>query len=92
MLDGFQYRNIKGTRYEKKLEPIFVSKDIPTPPVAVVEGRVDAKLAETLGAALVDMQNNPEGQGVLKLFRIEGFAKPDVAAYKTLQGRLRAKK
>lgn len=88
ILDGFQYRNLKGTSFGKNLKPIHVSSDVPTPPVAVVTDRMGKGAVADLQNALVNMHKDPEGQSVLKLFRIEGFAAPEANAYGKLQSLL----
>lgn len=91
LLDGFQFRALQGTAFEKKLKVAHVSREVPTPPVAVVAGRAPAGFGTKLARALVDMDKNPEGQRVLKLFRIEGFAIPEPRTYAQLEARLTAR-
>lgn len=85
LLDGFQYRALQATAFAKKLKVVHVSREVPTPPVAVVAGRAPAGFGARLARALVDMDRNPEGQRVLKLFRIEGFAIPEPRTYAQIE-------
>lgn len=89
LLDGTQYRALKGTRYEDGLKVIHVSKDVPTPPVAVVKRRAPKGLGRRLAKALTGMKADPEGQDVLKLFRIEGFSVPKPQTWAQLEARFR---
>lgn len=90
LLDGTQYRALQGTRFEAKLELLHVSKDVPTPPVAIVKSQAPKGLGRKLGAALTAMGADPEGQGVLKLFQIEGFAVPKPQTWAQLEARFRS--
>lgn len=89
LLDGTQYRALQGTRFEDKLELLHTSKDVPTPPIAIVKQRAPKGLGRKLGAALTAMVADPEGQSVLKLFHIEGFAVPKPQTWAQLEARFR---
>lgn len=87
LLDGFQFRALQGTAFEKKLKVAHASPEVPTPPIAVVAGRAPSGFGTKLARALVDMAKDPDGQRVLKLFRIEGFAIPKPRTYAQLGSR-----
>jgi ABC-type phosphate/phosphonate transport system substrate-binding protein len=78
LLDGTQYRALAGTQFEKQLKLLHPSKPLPTPPVTVSKSAPPGFGAK-LGQALVGMTDDPEGQEVVKIFRVEGF---EVAAPK----------
>jgi ABC-type phosphate/phosphonate transport system substrate-binding protein len=82
LLDGTQYRALKGTQYESQLQLLHTSRALPTPPVTVMKGRVPKGFGQKLGRALNGMTEDPEGQEVIRIFRIDGFAPavPDVWA------------
>ncbi len=88
ILDGTQYRALEGSRFEKELKLLHTSPLVPTPPVTVVSGRVDADFGRRLGQALVGMVKDPEGQQILKTFNIEGFEATSVQQWAKLEARL----
>ncbi len=90
LLDGTQYRALQGTRFEDKLEVVHVSKDVPTPPVSILKGRASKGFGRKLARALTAMVADPEGQSVLRLFRIEGFAVPKPQTWAQLEARFRS--
>lgn len=90
VLDGTQYRALTGTKFEKKLELVHISKDVPTPPVAVLSDCPLAGFGRKLARALVGMGTDPEGEAVLGLFRIEGFAIPAPQTWAQLEARFRS--
>ncbi|MCA9550159.1 MAG: PhnD/SsuA/transferrin family substrate-binding protein [Myxococcales bacterium] len=90
LLDGTQYRALQGTRFQEQLELVHVSKDVPTPPVAIVKQRGPAGFGKKLAQALVGMGADPEGQSVLRLFSIEGFAVPKPQTWAQLEARFRS--
>lgn len=79
LLDGIQYRALKGTRFEHKLEVVHVSEPVPYAPIAVVRARVPDQFAERLGRALAEMSGDADGRAMLNVFGVERFqpAKPD---------------
>lgn len=90
LLDGTQYRALQGTRFEGKLELVHTSKDVPTPPVSIVKGKGPKGFGRKLAEALTAMVADPEGQSVLRLFRIEGFAVPKPQTWAQLEARFRS--
>lgn len=90
VLDGTQYRALVGTRFEKSLELIHTSKDIPTPPIAVLSDCPLAGFGRKLARALVGMGTDPDGEAVLGLFRIEGFVIPAPKTWAQLEARFRS--
>lgn len=90
LLDGTQYRALQGTRFEGELEVVHVSKDVPTPPISIVTGRAPKGFGRKLAQALTAMVADPEGQSVLRLFRIEGFAVPKPQTWAQLEARFRS--
>ena len=78
LLDGTQYRALAGTQFEKQLKLLHTSKALPTPPV-VVTRTAPPGFGVKLGQALTGMTDDPEGQEVVRIFRVEGF---EVAAPK----------
>ena len=90
LLDGTQHRALVGTRFQAQLELVHVSKDVPTPPVAIVKRRGPAGFGKQLAQALVGMGADPEGQSVLRLFSIEGFMVPKPQTWAQLEARFRS--
>lgn len=90
LLDGTQYRALQGTRFEGKLELLHTSKDVPTPPISIVTKRAPKGFGRKLAQALTSMVADPEGQSVLRLFRIEGFAVPKPQTWAQLEARFRS--
>ena len=88
ILDGTQYRALKGSRYLGKLKLIHTSPELPTPPVTVVRSQVTADFGRRLGQALVGMSKDAEGQKVLKTFNIEGFEATSLGQWAKLEKRL----
>ena len=72
LLDGTQYRGLAGSLHEKKLKLLHTSRSLPTPPV-VVSRYAPKGFGPKLGRALTGMTGDPEGQEVIKVFRIDGF-------------------
>ena len=88
VLDGTQYRALTKRHIFEKLRLLHTSPSVPTPPVTVVSSRVKSGFGRRLGKVLVGMAKDPEGQAVLKTFKIEGFEATSQQQWAKLEARL----
>ncbi len=89
LLDGTQYRALAGTQFEKQLKLLVTSKALPTPPVTVTKSAPPGFVTK-LGAALVGMTEDREGQEVVRIFRVEGFELAEPKTWASLEKQIKS--
>jgi ABC-type phosphate/phosphonate transport system substrate-binding protein len=92
ILDGFQYRALRGTKFEKELEVVHVSEPVPNAPFAVVKKRIPKGFAKKLAGVLENLHVDPDGASMLKAFRIDGFVTPPVGDWDALAKKMKESK
>lgn len=69
----------------KNLEVIARSPSLPAPPLVVFNQWKGSFPAQQFERILLEMDQDPEGKEILQELRLQGFMKPDVAAYEKWQ-------
>ena len=73
LVDDIQFVSLKQLPMFKKLDVIYVSKDIPNLGLVYVDGLADAKEISRFADALVNMCTDDKGKEICETFNVEGF-------------------
>lgn len=72
----------------KRTKIIRKSEELGFPPIACLRSQISSDNVRRIQAALVGMKDDPEGQGVLKLLRLDGFAAEPDSLFDTIVAKM----
>jgi len=84
LLEEAQYKALKGTPFEKKLQLVYRSDPLPNPPIAINRQKINKATIKKIKDAMHTMAKDAKGQKLLTTFGIDSFVEPRPNAWKKL--------
>jgi phosphonate transport system substrate-binding protein len=89
-VDGYVWEVMSELEPEltRKTKVLRKSEELGFPPVACLRGNLDAASVVLLRRALIDMRNDPEGQAVLRMLRLDGFVEQPESLFDRISAKI----